>query len=472
MQKQLMILEVSQKQNYIFASRKLKDNIQRSADIARVTSSAFFEEVCPRDYDHRLNMVYSGGGHTVLQFDSKDDADRFARGVTASVLKQYPGMSLFVKQLAYAPALSAGENLNLLSKELEIKKSKRQQAFRTYALGIEVPGDAGVTDEPRDNFKIPQGWHSTPHIGNVDPDDNFLAVIHIDGNAMGARVQKIYESCGHNWSHCVQKLDQFSREIDEHFQMAFDEMADDLARELDSRVGPSDKKWRKRILPIRKIIGAGDDVCFITTGKLGLECAANFLTHLNSKQNRADGEYYTACAGVVLIHKKYPFRQAYDLSESLCRSAKRFVTEYGGGFSALDFHVEYGQIKSSLTDIRADYTTDDGKKLELRPYAVTKAIGVPAYRTYPKLMEKLKFLEDLLAKKRIARSKIKGLRVPFRQGEWETRLAMRMTSTNDILKEDNVTSAFWTDDKDVERNRYFDAMELLDVTTRWQEVSK
>ena len=46
MQRQLMILEVSQKQAYIFAPRQLRENRRRSEQIAFVTSEAFFLELC------------------------------------------------------------------------------------------------------------------------------------------------------------------------------------------------------------------------------------------------------------------------------------------------------------------------------------------------------------------------------------------------------------------------------------------
>ena len=56
MARQLMILEVSQKQAYIFASRKLRDNMLRSAQIAYVTSDAFFRKACPQGYTNE-NMI-------------------------------------------------------------------------------------------------------------------------------------------------------------------------------------------------------------------------------------------------------------------------------------------------------------------------------------------------------------------------------------------------------------------------------
>ena len=267
MQRVLMILEVSQKQNYIFASKLLKENMQRSANIARATSSAYFSQVCPGDYDPTENLVYSGGGHTVLQFDTKAQADRFARTVTRQVMIDYPGMELFVKQLDYDETREPGQNLNELSKMLEIKKSRRDHAFRTYALGIEQTEGAPDTSPIRSNFKLPKGWLSSNRMDVADRDDNFLAVVHIDGNAMGARVQAIYDACKDSWSECRRLLNQFSTEIDQHFAEAFNEMAQELADNLEFRY----KRASKKYLPLRKIIGAGDDVCFITAGKHGLD---------------------------------------------------------------------------------------------------------------------------------------------------------------------------------------------------------
>ena len=43
-----MILEVSQKQAYIFESTKLKENVERSEEICRVTDPAYFELAAKR----------------------------------------------------------------------------------------------------------------------------------------------------------------------------------------------------------------------------------------------------------------------------------------------------------------------------------------------------------------------------------------------------------------------------------------
>ena len=46
MDRYLDIVEVSQKQAYIFSSNHLKDNVLNSATIAYITSSEYFTEAC------------------------------------------------------------------------------------------------------------------------------------------------------------------------------------------------------------------------------------------------------------------------------------------------------------------------------------------------------------------------------------------------------------------------------------------
>ena len=56
----LDIIEVSQKQAYIFSSNHLKDNVLNSATIAYITSSEYFTEVVKDEkmYSESKNMVY------------------------------------------------------------------------------------------------------------------------------------------------------------------------------------------------------------------------------------------------------------------------------------------------------------------------------------------------------------------------------------------------------------------------------
>lgn len=503
MSRHLVIAEVSQKQAYIFGKRELRSNIDRSEKIAHATNSdeleedrTYFQECCPNGYSKEENLVYAGGGHTILQFPDRSSAECFCKALTKKTLKTYPDMELFVKIMKFDTNKSIRDNLNELTRQLEIKKARRQASFRPLNFGVEL-FDAQESSYMKVGY-APAGWKSTNDLKDIAGGDNFIAIVHLDGNAMGARVQKIYDRFNTNhfsedaWEECVKTLNQFSTEIDTHFQQAYTEMVDELADRLTTLDATSEKKrWEKHILPVRKIIGAGDDVCFVTAGDLGIECAVSFIQHLSTKKNTADQKGYTACAGVVMVHTKYPFRVAYDLSEELCSSAKRYgaalcneQNKDEGAISLVDWHIEFGQIRGSLSQIRNTYQTEDGGQLELRPFIVSGA-DTPIQRTY----KFFRTLSDELMKKTkdLSRSKVKQLRDSFKQGEWETKLAMKQTRMRkltekglearnpDLIKRmvqeyfQPEQEAFYTDENGTRRCLYYDAIEVIDHLTLWRK---
>ena len=484
MSRVLTILEVSQKQAYIFASKRLRENADRSGDISYVTSGAFFARTAGELYREEENLVYSGGGHTVLQFQDGERAAAFARRVTEAVLRQYPGLELFVKTVDYDPALTPGDNLKELSKALERKKARRAASFRVLDFGVEGPGGETAPDrsgQPAQSVRPPEGYRFPAAFDQVAGADNFIAVVHIDGNAMGKRVDGVYGRNGGDWDQCRAGLQRFSRGIQADFEGAFRETVEEVIRVL----APEGD------LPIRPVILAGDDVCFVTAGSIGLECARVFLEKLSARRNREDGQPYAACAGVAMVHVKYPFHRAYELSEELCSSAKRFGAglDQEGRVSAMDWHIEFGQLKDGLSELREDYETEDGCRLELRPMAVILPEGVgdncAPQRRYPYFRKLCAAMRGEYG--RIARSKIKELRTALKQGEVEGAFFLQDKEIGDLLyrplevayslKERMETAmdkaafrAFEEDGKTVKRCLFFDAIELIDHYQPFEEV--
>lgn len=495
--KVLMILEVSQKQNYIFARKRLRENAARSGDIAYVTSSAFFREIAPALYREEENLVYSGGGHTVLQFNGHDRAVAFAKCVTEAVLRQYKGLELFVKQIPYDSNETPEENLKKLSIELEKKKSLRKAGFRRLSFGVEALDgenfsplvcERGPVSRLRQNEELnpPTGWKFPVEFEKLAGEDNFIAVVHIDGNAMGKRVDRVYKRFGQNWESCRAGLQRFSQSIQRDFEQAFLEMADEVARQF-PELSP--------ILPVRPVILAGDDVCFVSAGNIGLECAQVFLERLAVKTNTEDQENYSACAGVALVHTKFPFHRAYNLAEELCSSAKRFgaALDQEGRVSAMDWHIEFGGMKDSLKELREDYDCEDGSRMELRPVATIVPDGCsdPGLRTYAFFKSLCLAIQDERGK--IARSKIKELRQAFKQGQLESEFFLHDKQIGDLLyhafeaeyrssdqrwayyqdmlrgKADIQKKAFQEMDG-VARCLFFDAIEMVDHFTDFEEV--
>jgi hypothetical protein len=384
-------------------------------------------------------MVYAGGGHTVLQFDSADQAVAFTRAVTEDALRRFEGMEIFAKTLPYDESKTPGENLNALSAALERKKAFRQSSFRQMSFGIEAldslqnyrPQCAEKTDRekiPENLLAPPEGWEYPKQLADLSG-DNFIAVVHIDGNAMGNRVSSLYKNCGTDWESCRKSLRRFSDGIQADFEMAFRQTVQTLLT--------SDYVLTPPMLPIRPIILAGDDVCFVADGKIGLEGARIFLEHLTALTNQEDKGSYAACAGVALVHQKYPFHQAYNLAEELCSSAKRYGSsiDKDGRVSAMDWHIEFGQLKENLSEIRKDYETEDGCRLELRPVTVIVPDGVNAspagQRSYDFFRAMCSAMKNEYGN--IARSKIKDLREALKQGEVESEFFLQDKKVQDLL---------------------------------------
>lgn len=469
--KYLAILEVSRKQAFIFSSNKLQDNVINSAIIVWVTDSDFFETVIQDRtiYSKEKNLVYSGGGYTVLVFDTKEQAKEFVWRITKYIYQHYSGLELFAKVLECEGEIGTKE-LEQLSIELGKKKSNRQASFHQGSFGIEARKkkqeerlhsfllEMPEKEKKIDQQLIPNGFQTTrqlERLGGSKGTSNFIAVIHIDGNSMGKRVKELQRSLeGKSWEEYRKAFKNFSDSIDRDFKEAYFEMANEIAalirhgglKELDLEAGD---------FPIRRIITAGDDVCFITEGRIGLECARIFIEKLAKKENKQDKKNYAACAGVAIVHQKYPFYRAYELAEELCSNAKRFIAntytslcstelekknrenkqkqmdsiEVCANVCAIDWHIEYGEMKDGLEEIRTGYQTIERKKradgkgeepqhLELRPYilldpkGLLKEESIRTYQNFKKLMKQIQ-AGDI----NYARGKQKEFRQYLKEGE-------------------------------------------------------
>ena len=491
LEKTLLILEVSKKQDYIFSSQKLQENVMRSNIIRYVTSDDFFKRCAPNLYRTEHHMVYSGGGHTILQFDSPEQARSFAALVTETAMREFFGLEMFVKQMPYDPSRTPGENLKELSAALERKKALRRSGFQRLTFGVDLPPALPPQKIDNDLTQPPQGWEYVTDFSMLADPQRFLAVVHIDGNAMGQRVQDIYDANTTDWDSCCQALRQFSIGIQSNFETAFQAVAETLAANADHL------QLERPFLPLRPVILAGDDVCFVCRGDLGLECARVFTEQLTATVNDQDQKPYACCAGVAIVHQKYPFHRAYALSEELCSNAKRFGAETSRQVSALDFHIEFGQLKNSLAELRQDYETDDHNRMELRPLAVvvpssismTEELEVRSYGFYRQMWLALRGESG-----KIARSKLKELRSAVKHGMVETEHFMQDKEISDLV-EHCFQAQFRTSQRRMEQlgkilsgdangfhkpfmrlgSRYrcvlYDAIEMLDHDQTFEEVS-
>ena len=191
---------------------------------------------------------------------------------------------------------------------------------------------------------------------NIYAEDNFLKNAKSGMLIEASTGEVLYEkNKDKSWEEYKKKLKSFSDSIDKDFKQSYKEMVEVVAKNLEQ--GKLEKlSIKEKNFPVRRIITAGDDICFVTEGRIGLECAVAFFNALNGKKNTEDGKGYAACAGVAIVHQKYPFYRAYELAEQLCSNAKKFGatlhSERGGEISSIDWHIEYGELKDTIEEVR------------------------------------------------------------------------------------------------------------------------
>ena len=490
----LVILEVSQKQAYIFGSNKVADNIVNSAVIAKCLSPDYIGLILGEKYNEEINLVYSGGGHTILEYDDRKSAEESVFLLTERIYEEFDGLEVFAKICEYQESMSPKDNLKALSAGLEAKKALRRSGFHHGSFGVEEidsntlkpvvkKKSEAINKIKKEEYTytsksfIPEGYEPVFEFEKLGMEKNrssFIAVVHIDGNGMGKRVDELYECIDdkNDWNSVKKALRVFSDSIDDDFKSAYKEMSVAVARsieegELKGKIKlHRDKDSGKYYFPVRRIITAGDDICFVTEGRIGLECSRIFIEKLSSKTNKADRKGYSACAGIAIVHQKYPFYKAYELAEKLCSNAKKegasiSPDDDGRNACLIDWHIEYGEIKDSIDDIRRDYIADDGSVLTHKPYVIRAnketLNKTPEEKKYDHFKRNIRCITN--CEKDFGGGVVKQLRSVMKSGKTETD---NFISFHRL--EDRLNATFYKDkDSGKNKNTFFDAIEMMDT---------
>lgn len=162
--------------------------------------------------------------------------------------------------------------------------------------------------------------------------DSLLAVIHIDGNSMGAMVQNCLSD--KNYDSCVTALRKFSAEIQK-------DCIDDRLKEISAE-------------KLRVVVYAGDDFTIICNAHDAFGIAVNYLKNLPDK--------YSSCAGIAIFHSHTPFADAYRIADQCCTYAKKKMkfpdskgmekAEAITDVCLLDFHYCKASIGNDIEEIR------------------------------------------------------------------------------------------------------------------------
>lgn len=246
-----------------------------------------------------------------------------------------------------------------------------------------------------------------------DEERSLMAVVCMDGNGMGRRIEALREKGKREGRSPHELLGAFSDGVEAVLK-------ESLKRAMHEVFGETLPQGVR--IPLRPLIAAGDDICLITAPETALDLTRSIAAHFAEAARVTDAGLrgVTLSAGIAVVHSSFPVSEAVGLAEELLSSAKRGGQEAraaGGDPPAMvDFAVVLDAKMDALPVRRRRecvFAAPDGKTFTLtrKPYRLTEE-GPDGQPSLACVQEKAK---ELGATK-VARSKIKALREILREG--------------------------------------------------------
>jgi hypothetical protein len=201
-------------------------------------------------------------------------------------------------------------------------------------------------------------------ISEISNSKNKIAVIHADGNGLGAIIPTLEGN-----------LSEFSKQLDKATKTAFE-------------------KAKREIKKIRPIILGGDDLTVIIDANDALEFTKNFLFYFEELTSELTRHKLTACAGIAYCNKKYPFHYAIHLAEELCSASKKESKKIDEKApSSLMFHnVQSSNFQSWERFVKDELTISNDKqsiRCDFGPYYLQKQDGKATIADFQNLVSAL-----------------------------------------------------------------------------------
>ena len=238
----------------------------------------------------------------------------------------------------------------------------------TGAVGRDSDGEKGAadgrkSDDQRQLDILEERFQDAPGgTGEAASALSKVAVIHIDGNGVGAVMRRLGETmdhideddfslavgCSRGDADALRRFvltvnDRLDRAVTEAFAKAWA----DVAKWAEADAGPTKRKGS--VVPVVPVILGGDDVTVFTSGDYALPFAAAYLEryeratesdvllrHLGREEGTGP---MTAAAGVAVVRRDFPFHVAYNLAERLVDEAKKVGKAQQPVRSTLTYHA-------------------------------------------------------------------------------------------------------------------------------------
>ena len=506
---------IRSKQDYIFRTNRLLEIVGASAIIANSFDLLFacaeqcglrtsrekgefhMAETLQAFENGALDMseLFIGGGNDTVLFKDRETCRKVNERFSYRLLKEYPGllpMYVGVPIKEKEGAYQYREDYARLMAAADIEKNRMapsrgryalpfartdRSTFQPLAIKTSREGEERwLSDEAYAKFRFGMADEKNAddsryldRLTTEHGEESLLAIVHADGNNMGAKIQK---KLGGNTDYdtCVTVMRRFTKDIDAAFSKHGREALEKRREEL-KRAYP---QLKDRSFAVRWIVSDGDDATFICNARLARELTEAYLRGVAEYRSADDPqERYSSCAGICIFHSHYPFARAYDLAEQACDNAKRPVHDSAVAADGspqkpleqawLDFHYIHSGVGGDLDEIRSLHQT---KNCMARPWLVCGDQGGGADKEIRKLDE----LARVLREGKVSRSNIKTLGAIYEadtaQGELEwDRICYHAKTIYGIADLDRRVKPLFSGRQDMMRAMY-DLSEILDLWYR------
>ena len=327
--KYLYGVSIKKIQSYIFNSSKLK-NIAGASELVDYLCTDFFDEFI-KDKKKDIQTIIQAAGNIRVIINNEETAKFVMLNFLKQVSKKAPGIQI-VQAIIELPndKITAKDSWRLedeLKKQLplsipfedwsSITKFRETGKCITWHptvekkdKDLETAAKLAAVDKHWTNLKNLFKTSFTDNIKfpseakEIAGTDNFLAVIHADGNSLGKTLMQLAKDENYD-----KKWPEFSRQLD---------IATKNAAKL------SYQKNCAKLNKFRPIILGGDDLTVICAAEDAIPFTIDYLNFFKEECAKSTvlGKL-TACAGIAFIKANYPFYYGVRLAEILCSETKK-----------------------------------------------------------------------------------------------------------------------------------------------------